>query len=107
MFDMCEYLYFIHLTTWVCLRVKDLGSQPCCSAVKVLLKHRDIDVKMLANDGDRRQVCTALHLAILEMPALKGSERRNGIQTLSFVESFLALLIDHDADCESVCGVCV
>jgi hypothetical protein len=83
---------------WQAITVGDI------SAVKVLLKHRDIDVNMLDNDGDQRQGCTALHLAILEMPTWKGSEGRNGIQTSTFVESFFALLLDHGADCESVCA---
>lgn len=83
---------------WQAITVGDI------SAVKVLLKHRDINVNMSDSDGDQRQGCTALHLAILEMPTWKGSEGRNGIQTSAFVESFFSLLLDHGADCESVCS---
>jgi len=73
--------------------------------VQVLLDHRasEIDINMSDESGEQRHGCTALHLAILEMPTWKGTEGRNGIQTEKFVRQFFTVLLDAGADMDVCC----
>ena len=74
--------------------------------IRVLLENRDIDVNKVDLLGEQRQGCTALHLAILEMPTWKTegrNEGRNGVQSAEFVKKFFNLLLDHGADIEKPC----
>jgi hypothetical protein len=74
-------------------------------AVEVLLESKsdDLDINRVDSQGDQRQGCTALHLAILEMPTWRGTEGRNGIQTHEFVKRFFLLLLQYGADIDRVC----
>ena len=84
---------------WQAITVGDLET------VQVLLEHGggDIDVNAVDMTGEQRPGCSAIHLAILEMPTWRGSEGRNGIQTADFVRRFFALLLDYGADIDKVC----
>ena len=78
-------------------------------AMQVLLVHRrhEIDINKMDEMGEQRQGCTALHLAILEMPTWKTegrSEGRNGIQTADFVKKFFNVLLENGADIERPCN---
>jgi len=74
--------------------------------MQVLLDHREIDVNKVDELGEQRQGCTALHLAILEMPTWKSegrAEGRNGIQSAEFVKKFFTVLLEHGADIDKPC----
>lgn len=78
-------------------------------AMKVLLVHRrhEIDINKTDEMGEQRQGCTALHLAILEMPTWKTEGRNegpNGIQTAEFVKKFFNVLLENGADIEKPCS---
>jgi len=74
--------------------------------MQVLLHHKDVDINMYDDAGEQRVGCTALHLAILEMPTWKTegrSEGRNGIQTAEYVKKFFATLLEHGANIDKPC----
>ena len=72
--------------------------------VKCLLQNcDDVDINMVDELGDQRKGCTALHLAVLEMPTWKGTEGSNGIQTNEFVHDFFHHLLASGADPNVAC----
>ena len=71
--------------------------------IQVLLEHRDVDINKYDEAGEQRPGCTALHLAILEMPTWKAQEGRNGIQSAEFVKKFFLALLEHGADIQLPC----
>lgn len=86
--------------------------------VQVLLKCRgkEVDINRVDELGEQRQGCTALHLAILEMPTWKGNHQQpqqpqpqqhlllpGGIQSAEFVTRFFQTLLDQGADMFKPC----
>ncbi|KAH9261885.1 hypothetical protein BASA81_000541 [Batrachochytrium salamandrivorans] len=80
--------------------------------VQVLLKCRakELDINRVDELGEQRQGCTAIHLAILEMPTWKVETRNHhlllpgGIQSAEFVTRFFQTLLDHGGDMFKPCG---
>lgn len=74
--------------------------------MQVLLQYKDVDINMYDEVGEQRSGCSALHLAILEMPTWKTegrSESRNGIQTADYVKKFFSTLLDSGANINLPC----